>query len=82
MRKFLYDLYIFFFGGPLKLPDFIMVDRRVGKSERPVSRLVDNLNKFSLLVRIRSMQVGYIDWKRVDLPIRHDNANIFIKSLK
>ena len=54
--KFLYELYMFFFGGLLKCPDFIMVDMSIRWSEKPISKLLDNLNKFFLFVRVRSIQ--------------------------
>ena len=77
---FVWSIY-FLLWCPFKLPDFIMVDMSLWWSERYVSKLGGNLDKFGLLVRIRSMHVGFIDWKQVGLLMRHDNANISIKSL-
>ena len=49
LLKFLYNLYIFSFGGSLKVPDFIVVDTAILWSERPVSKLSDKSKIFFLL---------------------------------
>ena len=66
---FFYDLYIFILDVPLKIPDFRIVETNLSWSEIPVSKVLDNLNKFFLLVSIRSVNVGLLDWKHVDLLI-------------
>ena len=72
--KFLYDLYIFFFGGPLTC-----VDESVWWPEMPVAKLWENLKKFFLLFRI---QIANLDWWQVGLFIRHERAKTYIKSVK
>ena len=58
--NFLNGLYIFILGVPLKLPDFRIVATNLWKSETPVSKVLDNLNRFLLLVSIRSIHAGLL----------------------
>ena len=37
--------FLFFFDGPLKLPDFIVVEINLWWSDKPVSNVLENLNK-------------------------------------
>ena len=49
MPKFVHLYFFFFFGGPSKLPDFIVVEISLWWSDIPVSNVLENLNTFDLL---------------------------------
>ena len=53
--KFLWDLYVFFLGGSMKLPDFIIVGTNLWGSHNPLSKVLDVLNTVFLFVRMLSM---------------------------
>ena len=56
------DLYIVFEGDTSKPPDFRTVQTSLWWSDTPVSKVLDHLNKLSLLPNIKSMQLGVLDW--------------------
>ena len=61
MSKFLKHLYILFFGGSLKVIDFIVVEISLCCLDKSVSNVLENLNKDFWFVKMWSMQVGMCD---------------------
>ena len=65
-----YDSYIFSLGFTLNPPDFRIVEIISWWLERLVRKVSDILNRFFLLVKMRSMQVELLDWYQVGLFIK------------
>ena len=49
-------------GAPLNPPDFTIVQMSLWWSDRPLSKVLDNWNKYFLLINIKSIQLGAWDW--------------------